>query len=66
MENKNSIEDNFKQLEEILNNMQKEDVTLDNAFELYKEGLELVKDCNDQIETIEKKIKIIGEDDINE
>ena len=66
MENKNSIEDNFKQLEEILSNMQKEDVTLDNAFELYKEGLELVKDCNEQIETIEKKIKIIGEDDINE
>ena len=66
MENKNSIEDNFKQLEEILSNLHKEDVTLDNAFELYKEGLELVKDCNEQIETIEKKIKIIGEDDINE
>lgn len=62
MDNKKSIEENFKELEEILTNMQKEEVTLDDAFRLYKEGLDLVKDCNEQIEKIEKNIKVIGEE----
>ena len=66
MENKNTIEQNFEQLEEILRNMQSEDVTLDKSFELYNQGLKLVQDCNNQIDTIEKKIKIIEEDSINE
>lgn len=66
MENKNTIEQNFEQLEEILRNMQSEDVTLDKSFELYNQGLKLVQDCNSKIDTIEKKIKIIEEDSINE
>lgn len=66
MENKNTIEQNFEQLEEILRNMQSEDVTLDKSFELYNQGLKLVQDCNSKIDTIEKQIKIIEGDNINE
>lgn len=66
MENKNTIEENFEQLEEILRNMQSEDVTLDKSFELYNQGLKLVKACNNKIDTIEKKIEIIEGDNINE
>lgn len=66
MENKNTIEENFEQLEEILKAMQSEDVTLDKSFELYNQGLKLVQDCNSKIDTIEKKIKIIEEDGIDE
>ena len=66
MENKNTIEENFEQLEEILKAMQSEDVTLDKSFELYNQGLKLVQDCNSKIDTIEKKIKIIEEDSVNE
>lgn len=66
METKNTIEENFEQLEEIIKNMQSEDVTLDKSFELYNQGLKLVQDCNSKIDRIEKKIKIIEEDNINE
>ena len=66
MEKNNTIEQNFEQLENILKEMQSEEVTLDQSFELYNQGLKLVKDCNGQIDMIEKKIRIIEEDGTNE
>ena len=72
MENKKNIEQNFNEVEKIIDNinkkeeiyeaMQKEDVTLDESFKLYNQGLKIIKDCNQQIETIEKQIKIINEE----
>lgn len=61
-----TIEDNFTELELIIKDMQSEDITLDTSFDLYRKGLKLVQDCNNQIDTIEKKIKILDEDDLNE
>ena len=60
------IEDNFEQLEDIISNMQSDRITLEQSFELYNKGLSLVQDCNNQIEKIEKQIKIIEEGNINE
>lgn len=62
MENKKTIEQNFEEIETIIKSMQEEDVTLDKSFELYNQGLKLVKDCNSQIDKIEKQIKIINEE----
>lgn len=62
MESKKTIEQNFEEIETIIKNMQMEDVTLDKSFELYNQGLKLVKDCNSQIDKIEKQIKIINEE----
>ena len=60
------IEDNFEQLEDIISKMQSDRKTLEQSFELYNKGLSLVQDCNNQIEKIEKQIKIIEEGNINE
>lgn len=60
------IEDNFEQLEDIISKMQLDRITLEQSFELYNKGLSLVQDCNNQIEKIEKQIKIIEEGNINE
>lgn len=62
METKKTIEQNFEEIETIIKSMQEEDVTLDKSFELYNQGLKLVKDCNSQIDKIEKQIKIINEE----
>ncbi|MCI8956406.1 MAG: exodeoxyribonuclease VII small subunit [Eubacterium sp.] len=62
MEEKKTIEQNFEEIENIIQNMQKEDVTLDKSFELYNKGLNLVKDCSMQIDKIEKQIQIINEE----
>ena len=60
------IEDNFEQLEDIISKMQSDRIILEQSFELYNKGLSLVQDCNNQIEKIEKQIKIIEEGNINE
>ena len=60
------IEDNFEQLEDIISKMQSDRITLGQSFELYNKGLSLVQDCNNQIDKIEKQIKIIEEGNINE
>ena len=65
-EEKNTIESNFEQLEKIIKDMQSEDITLADSFEMYNKGLELVQICNEQIDTIEKKIKVINEGNVNE
>ena len=59
---KNNIEKNFKELDEILEKMQDEEVSLDESFEMYKKGKEIVKDSNEQIEKIEKQIEVLEED----
>lgn len=64
-ENKKSVEESFNEIESIIAEMQKEDVTLDHSFELYNQGLKLIKECNGKLDSMEKQIKIIEEGNIN-
>lgn len=64
-ENKKSVEESFNEIENIIAEMQKEDVTLDRSFELYNQGLKLIKECNEKLDSMEKQIKIIEEGNIN-
>ena len=64
-ENKKSVEESFNKIESIIAEMQKEDVTLDRSFELYNQGLTLIKECNEKLHSMEKQIKIIEEGNIN-
>lgn len=64
-ENKKSVEESFNEIEGIIAEMQKEDVTLDRSFELYNQGLNLIKECNGKLDSMEKQIKIIEEGNIN-
>ncbi len=64
-ENKKSVEESFNEIESIIAEMQKEDVTLDRSFELYNQGLKLIKECNGKLDSMEKQIKIIEEGNIN-
>lgn len=65
MEKNNTIEENFEEIQKIITAMQGEEMTLNESFEQYKKGLELVKNCNDQIERIEKEMQVIGEENGN-
>ena len=64
-ENKKSVEESFNEIESIIAEMQKEDVTLDQSCELYNQGLTLIKECNEKLDSMEKQIKIIEEGNIN-
>ena len=57
-----SLEEVFEHLDEIVVKLEETDVSLENSFQLYHEGMELLKICNDKIDTVEKKMVMLDED----
>ena len=51
-----SLEENFDKLEELIEVLSDADVSLEDAFRAYSEGVALLKTCNDQIDRVEKKV----------
>ena len=52
----------MQQMEEILRKMESMELTLDESFRLYREGMEQLKKCSEMIDTVEKELQIIEED----
>ena len=57
-----TLEENLERLEELTAEMESGEIPLEKMYTLYKEGIDLVKDCNKKIDTVEKKIKLINDD----
>lgn len=57
-----SIEESFGKLQEILEKMEAEDVTLEQSFACYEEGMKLVRYCSEKIEQVEQKVMQLNED----
>ena len=56
-----TLEDAFGQLEEITKKMEQGNLSLEETFSLYKQGLELAQLCNDKIEKVETEIRILND-----
>ncbi len=54
---KNSLEQSLKRLEEIVEKMERGDVSLDDAVNLYEEGIQISKECAEKLRAAELKIK---------
>ena len=52
-----SFEEALERLNEIVKAMKQSDEPLDDSLKLFEEGVTLVKQCNDQIDQAEAKIK---------
>ena len=50
-----TLEEAFLRLDEIIQKLEKKDTTLEDSFLGYQEGIELIKFCNQQIDTVEKE-----------
>lgn len=57
-----SLEDNFLQIEDIIDKMEKQDISLEESFSLFQQGIVKLKECNDMLDAVEKKMQIIGKD----
>ena len=57
-----ALEEMFVSLETVIGKMEGADVTLEQSFELYNQGMELLKKCNQAIDTVEKKVLVLDED----
>ena len=59
-----SFEESLEKLEEIVNKLENGDVPLDDAIEEFKNAMDLVKICNDKLNTAEESIaKIVKDND---
>lgn len=55
------LEESFEKLNHILEGLEKADVTLEDSFTLYQEGMKLLKSCNDSIDKVEKELIVLSE-----
>jgi exodeoxyribonuclease VII small subunit len=55
------LEESFEKLNQILEELEKPEVSLEDSFSLYQEGMKLLKACNDSIDKVEKQLIILSE-----
>ena len=63
MANKLKFEDQMKKLQDIVDNLEKEDIDLDESIHLYEEGLQLAKDLKKQLSVFEERIAELNKDE---
>ena len=61
-----SLEENFARLEETIGNLEREDIPLEEAFAAYSSGMAILKQCNDQIDKVEKQVLKLSEEGVKE
>jgi exodeoxyribonuclease VII small subunit len=61
------LEEAFNKLNIVIDELEKPDISLESSFELYQEGIKLLKACNASIDKVEKQLIILNENgDSNE
>ena len=58
-----NIDRAFDRLDEINNKLGAQDILLSESIELYKEGTILASKCKEQLQGIEKELKILNQDE---
>ena len=57
-----TLDDKFKSIEEILKKLEKDDIGIEEALELYTNGKVLVEQCKEKIDMVEKEVQKINPD----
>lgn len=56
-----TLEKAFEKLEETIDLLEKDDISLDESFKIYKEGMKLIQSCNAKIDKVEKEVLKLNE-----
>ena len=57
-----TLEEAFEELDVLAEKLEDRKTSLEDSFRLYKQGMELLKYCNDKLDTVEKKMLQMNED----
>ena len=60
-EKKENLEEMFDRVDQVIGTLEGEDVSLEEAFGLYDQGMKLIRRCNQTINEVEKKILVLDE-----
>ncbi len=61
-EKKMTIEEAFVEIDQKIKALEDEDISLEDSFKEYQEGMSLLKYCHESIAEVEKKVQMIAED----
>lgn len=61
IKNNKQLEEIFAELDQIAAKLESSEISLEDSFQLYQKGMKLLKECNDKIDRVEKKILILDE-----
>ena len=56
-----TLEESFRELEKLIEEMEDREISLEDSFAKYKEGVELLKICNQKIDRVEKQMLVIND-----
>ena len=56
-----SLEEMFRELDGIMEQMESPDVSLEDAFSLYERGMKMIRKCNEKLDLVEKKMMVIAQ-----
>lgn len=60
-----TLDEVFEKLEAAIGKLEQEDISLEESFKLYREGMKLIKSCNDKIDKVEKEVlKLNGDGEL--
>jgi len=57
-----TLEEAFKELDQMLEKLADRDVALEESFAIYTEGTKLLKYCSDKLDKVEKKMLVLNEE----
>ena len=57
-----SIEETFRKLDDMIEKLESADTPLEEVFSVYRESMELLKDCSQRIDLVEKKVMVLSEE----
>lgn len=52
----------FEEIEQLIDEMEDQAISLEDSFEKYKRGVTLIKECSEKIDRVEKELKVLGEE----
>lgn len=61
MAKEQTLEQTFEKLENVVAKLEQEEISLEESFKFYKEGMKLIKSCNDRIDKVEKEVLKLNE-----
>ncbi|HUM82364.1 MAG TPA: exodeoxyribonuclease VII small subunit [Lachnospiraceae bacterium] len=52
-----TVEESFQKLDKMIKDLENPDVSLEDSFAIYEDGMKLLKDVSGKIDLVEKKIQ---------
>ena len=57
-----TLQEMLQTLDEQIRQLESEDISLEDSFLVYEQGMKLIKECNEKIDRVEKKVLALNAD----